>query len=120
MIMPGGAGHRPDQPAAEVGKSPEMVLETIVHILTEEEDADIREDIVETLGEIGVERVVEPLLRALNDEDSWVRESAVEALGEIGTPRAIEPLRQILDNPDEDEDVIKTAEDVLKELLSQG
>src|SRR6478609_8967355 len=44
-----------------------------------------------TLGEMGDERCVEPLCKALYDGDWQVREVAVDALGQIGPP-AVEML----------------------------
>ena len=56
-------------------------------------DADwvARREAAITLGEMGDERCVEPLCKALYDGDWQVREVAVEALGQIGSP-AVEML----------------------------
>ncbi len=48
-----------------------------------------------TLGEMGDERCVEPLGRALRDGDWQVREVAIEGLGQIGSP-AVELLIKLL------------------------
>ena len=51
----------------------------------------VRREAVITLGEMGDERCVEPLARALRDGDWQVREVAIEAMGQVGSP-AVETL----------------------------
>lgn len=51
----------------------------------------VRREAVVTLGEMGDERCVEPLVRALRDGDWQVREAVVEAIAEVGSP-AVELL----------------------------
>jgi HEAT repeat protein len=60
-------------------------------------DADwvVRREAAITLGEMGDERCVEPLGRALRDGDWQVREVAIEGLGQIGSP-AVELLIKLL------------------------
>src|SRR5687767_14749723 len=60
-------------------------------------DADwvVRREAAITLGEMGDERCVEPLGRALRDGDWHVREVAIEGLGQIGSP-AVELLIKLL------------------------
>jgi HEAT repeat protein len=55
----------------------------------------VRREAVITLGEMGDERCVEPLARALHDGDWQVREVAIEALGQVGSP-AVETLLKLL------------------------
>jgi HEAT repeat protein len=55
----------------------------------------IRREAVITLGEMGDERCVEPLARALRDGDWQVREVAIEAMGQVGSP-AVETLLKLL------------------------
>lgn len=55
----------------------------------------VRREAVITLGEMGDERCVEPLSRALRDGDWQVREVAIEALGQVGSP-AVEILLKLL------------------------
>jgi len=65
--------------------------------LLQDPDWAVRREAVITLGEMGDERCVQPLVRAIHDGDWQVREAAVEALGMIGPP-AVEPLlRQLRD-----------------------
>ena len=59
--------------------------------LLQDPDWAVRREAVVTLGEMGDERCVLPLVRALHDGDWQVREAAVEALGLVGSP-AVEPL----------------------------
>jgi HEAT repeat protein/CheY-like chemotaxis protein len=53
-----------------------------------------------TLGEMGDERAIEPLIEVLQDRDShWnVRSAAARALARIGGPRVVEPLIAALKN----------------------
>lgn len=55
----------------------------------------VRREAVITLGEMGDERCVEPLARALRDGDWQVREVAIEAMGQVGSP-AVEMLLKLL------------------------
>ena len=54
--------------------------------LLKDTDWAVRREAVITLGEMGDERCVEPLVRALQDGDWQVREVAIEALGMVGSP----------------------------------
>jgi HEAT repeat protein len=56
---------------------------------------DVRKFAIETLGKIGDERAVMPLIEAL--DENWY--PATEALARINTPQAIEPLLAILHDP---------------------
>ena len=55
----------------------------------------VRREAVITLGEMGDERCVEPIAKALRDGDWQVREVAIEAMGQIGSP-AVEMLLKLL------------------------
>jgi HEAT repeat protein len=55
----------------------------------------VRREAVITLGEMGDERCIEPLAKALRDGDWQVREVAVEAMGQVGSP-AVEMLLKLL------------------------
>lgn len=55
----------------------------------------VRREAVITLGEMGDERCVEPLARALRDGDWQVREVAIESMGQVGSP-AVETLLKLL------------------------
>jgi len=52
----------------------------------------VRLEAVRALGEIGEERAVERLVRALGHEDWLMRAAAADALGKIGDERAVERL----------------------------
>jgi HEAT repeat protein len=56
---------------------------------------EVRKYAIETLGKIGDERAVMPLIAVL--EENWV--PTTEALARISTPQAIEPLLEILYDP---------------------
>ena len=55
----------------------------------------VRREAVITLGEMGDERCVAPLAKALRDGDWQVREVAVEAMGQVGSP-AVDTLLKLL------------------------
>ncbi len=53
-----------------------------------------------SLGLLGDQRAVEPLISALGDESGAVRFHAVESLGLLGNPQAIPALTPLLDDTD--------------------
>ncbi len=63
--------------------------------LLKDPDWVVRREAAITLGEMGDERCVEPLCRALRDGDWQVREVAIEGLGQIGSP-AVQQLIKLL------------------------
>jgi HEAT repeat protein len=63
--------------------------------LLKDSDWVVRREAAITLGEMGDERCVEPLCKALYDGDWQVREVAVDALGQIGSP-AVEMLTKMV------------------------
>jgi len=71
------------------------LIETLGH-----EDADLREQAAEALGQIGDVRAVQPLIELLEDDDWFVREKVVEALGKLRDKRAVKPLIQALGDDD--------------------
>lgn len=69
-------------------------IEIQIDLLTDPDWA-VRREAVVTLGEMGDERCVEPLVRALQDGDWQVREAAVEAIGLVGSP-AVDAVLKLL------------------------
>ncbi|MBI5855902.1 MAG: HEAT repeat domain-containing protein [Nitrospirae bacterium] len=65
--------------------------------LLQDPDWVVRREAAVTLGEMGDERCVAPLVRALRDGDWQVREAAIESLGMIGSPAVEGLLRQLRD-----------------------
>ena len=63
------------------------------------QDEKVLGNAIEALGELQDTRAVEPLLAFLADDDYFIREGVIEALGEIRDVRAIEPLIQMLGDP---------------------
>jgi HEAT repeat protein len=63
--------------------------------LLKDPDWVVRREAAITLGEMGDERCVEPLCRALRDGDWQVRDVAIEGLGQVGSP-AVELLIKLL------------------------
>lgn len=86
-----------DTPVEEVVLEEEKVKDEIDIQIDLLKDADwtVRREAVVTLGEMGDERCVEPLVRVLRDGDWQVREAAIEALGQVGSP-AVEFLVKML------------------------
>lgn len=86
-----------DAPAAETVLEEEKVKDEIdIQVdLLKDSDWTVRREAVVTLGEMGDERCVVPLVNALRDGDWQVREAAVEALGQVGSP-AVEYLVKML------------------------
>jgi len=87
----------------------------LIEILLHDEDIEIRKEIASLLGNIGDDRAVDSLIKALNDpgvvkEREWigysgryvmvdkypVRERAASALADIGDSRAVEPMIEAL------------------------
>jgi HEAT repeat protein len=62
----------------------------------EDDDASVRADAAEALGELGDPQTVDPLIAVLDDEDVFVRLAAVEALGKIGEASAVPALTKAL------------------------
>jgi len=86
-----------DAPPGEAVLEEEKVKDEIdIQIdLLKDPDWTIRREAVVTLGEMGDERCVAPLVNALRDGDWQVREAAVEAMGQVGSP-AVEHLVRML------------------------
>ena len=124
------AGEAPSEPAEakageEVLLDEEKVKDEIeIQIdLLNDPDLVVRREAVITLGEMGDERCVEPLVRALRDGDWQVREAAIDALGQVGSP-AVEPLLKQLRDWDIRKSVIRALgkikdERVLEPLVNQ-
>jgi HEAT repeat protein len=82
----------------------------------------VRREAVITLGEMGDERCVEPLVRCLRDGDWQVRDAAVESIAMIGSP-AVDLLLRYIRDYDARKSVIKVLgkindERVLDPLIS--
>ncbi len=99
MVMPAGvpvadaAGVASETVALEEEKVKDEI--DIQIDLLNDPDWVVRREAVITLGEMGDERCVEPLAKALRDGDWQVREVAIEALGQVGSP-AVETLIKLL------------------------
>lgn len=63
------------------------------------DDAHVRRDAVQALGECGDARAVEPLTVRLRDADLSVRLDAAKVLGDFGDPRAVNALLKTLRDP---------------------
>ena len=90
--------------------------------LLNDSDWVVRREAIITLGEMGDERCVEPLVRSLPDGDWQVREAAIEAIAMIGSP-AVDLLLRYVRDYDARKPAIKTLgkindERVLDPLIS--
>jgi HEAT repeat protein len=65
----------------------ETVVDALVNLGLDDEDADVRQFAVESLGNLGVEGAGEAAVAMLGDEDPWVRAEAVVALDRIDRRR---------------------------------
>jgi HEAT repeat protein len=119
------------QSEAVVAETTEVVLEEervkdeieIQIDLLRDPDWAVRREACITLGEMGDERCVEPLVLALRDGDWQVREAAMEALGVVGSP-AVEHVIKMLRDWDIRKAAIRTLgkirdERVLDPLIGQ-
>lgn len=83
-------------PVAEKAPEPKVKDEVEIQIdLLKEKDWFRRKEAAITLGEMGDERAVAPLITALRDDEWNVREATEDALAMIGSP-AVEPLIKAL------------------------
>ncbi len=83
----------------------------------------------ETLGMIGYEKAVDPLIQALKKGTKGLRRTAAMAIGKIGAIKAIDPLIKALNN-EEDEildsiiwalsDIARAHEDVIDKIRTMG
>ncbi|WP_435345897.1 HEAT repeat domain-containing protein [Haloarchaeobius sp. HRN-SO-5] len=65
----------------------EAVLDALVHVGLTDEDADVRQFAVESLGNLGGDRAGEAAADTTDDPDPWVRAEAVVALDRIDRQR---------------------------------
>ncbi len=90
------AAEAPAAPVEEKAPEPKVKDEVEIQIdLLKEKDWFRRKEAAITLGEMGDERAVAPLITALRDDEWNVREAAEDALTMIGSP-AVEPLIKAL------------------------
>ena len=76
-------------------------VEPLINLLREDESERIRKVAAFSLGAIGNESAVAPLVEALQDEDKWVRTDAVRALGDLEAATAVPSLIDKLSDSDE-------------------
>ncbi|OYQ64410.1 hypothetical protein B9G53_11950 [Pseudanabaena sp. SR411] len=92
------------------------MIATVALINIDLKDADVQKTAVESLGNIGSNKPVEPLIAALQNADVGVRKTAAESLGNIGSNQPVEPLIAAL--KDADAGVRKTVADALIKIGS--
>lgn len=105
LAMPAGpdqagtAEAKGDEPVDELPVEDEEVKDEVqIQIdLLKDPDWAIRREAVITLGDMGDERCVEPLVRALRDGDWQVRDVAGDALAQVGSPAVEAVIKQLRD-----------------------
>lgn len=68
--------------------------------LLDDRDGDVRKFVIDILGEIGDEGVIEDLIKATEDPDENVRIAAIEAMGKIGGKEGVASMIQLLKEGD--------------------
>jgi HEAT repeat protein len=76
-------------------KAPKQVVPFLI-VATKDRIQEIRMQAAKSLGQLGSEKAIEPLIALLKDEESYVRRKAAESLGQLGSEKAIEPLIALL------------------------
>ena len=104
-----GLGRQPVDVLASLGKPavPQLIDEL------KNDDALVRRQAAQALGEIKDPRAVKPLIGLLQDKDPLIRRHTVNALGKIGDPRGASPLVAILKDETEQSHVRMTAAQAL-------
>jgi HEAT repeat protein len=70
-------------------------VERLIALFTDNNYEQVRGQIARTLGRIGDDRAVEPLIADIESDNPHDRSSAIGALGLIGDARAVEPLIKV-------------------------
>lgn len=68
------------------------VMKLLITQPLKDKDSHVKVSAIETLGRIGDNSVVDPIIMTLRDPDNRVREAAAEALSHLGDIRAVAPL----------------------------
>jgi HEAT repeat protein len=100
----------------------EPAVESLIQILSNENEATIaRMGAARTLGRIGDERAVEPLIQLLNEHHYWeLQNASAVALGNIGDAKAVEPLISVLQDGYANEQTIEYGTDRTASIISGG
>lgn len=77
-----------------------QAVPVLLHVLDQEHDAEVQDNLLLTLGTIGDARAVEPVLLFLGHPNAVLRIRAAGALGHLGDRSAVEPLLEALAQPD--------------------
>ena len=95
----------------------EKVIETLIEILFNNKESDVRASAAMTLGNVGTKKVTDSLIETLTTEkDNEVRTRIIEALGNVGTEKATKVLIEALTS----EKDFKVRADVIIALRSVG
>lgn len=87
-----------DTVARSLGAFPTWeVIDVLIGVMQNTATDAGRSGAAQALGRIGVEKVIHPLINALEDDYITLRAGAIEALGGISDSRAIDPLVEHLD-----------------------
>ena len=83
-----------------------------------DKDAYLRSRTVRALGQINNNKVIDPILAALNDNAASVRGDAARSLGEMGEEIHLKPLEKLL--TDKNENVQKSAQDAINKIKNKS
>jgi hypothetical protein len=102
-----------DMPPGQNGR-----LAHFIQLLTDDNEG-TRWKAAESLGRLGDQSAVDPLIDTLWDDDSRVRLKAAWALGRIGDPRALRPLQRLYRMENEGaQEIVSEALEEIKERMS--
>jgi hypothetical protein len=98
----------------EAFEGDDKALSQMIQLALYEEKEDIRAASIEALGAIGEERVMNALIKGLDDSEAWVRAANLRAIGNHGGERALHALEVALQDPVPE--VRETAKLIMAEL----
>ncbi|MHB9132160.1 MAG: HEAT repeat domain-containing protein [Armatimonadota bacterium] len=103
---------------SQLGQTDAWAVDPLITVLKEDVKPEVREYAARSLGRLGDDRALAPLMLAIKDPVEWARSAAKDELGELGDTRAIPALMAIRDNGDE-QDRFRTAR-ALRLLRAKG
>lgn len=100
----------------------EPAVEPLIEVMSDESETTLaRIGAAGTLGRIGNERAVEPLIQLLNEHQYWeLQNASAVALGNLGDARAVEPLISVLQDGYANEQTIEYGADRTTTMISGG
>jgi HEAT repeat protein len=75
----------------------EKVIQALIPLLNNQ-DSNVRRQIINLLGQLGSKKAIKPLIALLNDKNSSVQMQIIESLAQLGSKKAIKPLIALLND----------------------